>query len=210
MVMTSGMPRRCASPITSESRRSRPCKVNARRPRRSLEKRIDTGLKKHKLGRELPDFFERRLKRGQISFVICAIRQFHVESAGLLVKGKVPSAMYREREDAGIAAKDGSGSISLMNVEIDDGCTLNSGLGARPTDGDGEIVEDAEAGARIAEGMMRSTGEGAAKTRFQSRPSGQERAACACERSGYQPGDQGKPIRRITCGSRVPFRKPFA
>ncbi len=96
--------------------------------------------------------------------------------------------MHGEGEDSGIAAKDGGRSIALMNVEVNDRCTLDSGLCARPTDCDSEIVEDAEAGACIAEGMMRSAGEGPAKTRFQSRPGGQERATRARERSGYQLG----------------------
>ena len=33
---------------------------------------------------------------------------------------EIPVAMHGEREDARIVGKDGSGAISLMNIEIDD------------------------------------------------------------------------------------------
>ena len=70
--------------------------------------------------------------------------------------------MDGEREHAGVRGKDLRGAVSLVNVEIDDRDAVDAVIALEGADGDGDVVEDAEAGAFGDEGVMRTSGERAA------------------------------------------------
>ena len=67
--------------------------------------------------------------------------------------------MYRQREYSRITCKDRGRSISLMDIQIYNGCSLDPTFGSRPFNRNGEIVKDTETGSFVTKRVMRSSGE---------------------------------------------------
>ena len=88
-----------------------------------------------------------------------AIRQFDVERAPFLAKGKIARAVQRKREDVAVSAEDRRRAISLVHVRIDNRTAPHAALCLHRPDRNRHIVEHAESLTVIREGVMRSAGE---------------------------------------------------
>lgn len=78
-----------------------------------------------------------------------------------------------------IVLEDGSGAVTLVDVEVDNGGAADVGLASSPENRNGDVVEHAKSGTFSAEGMMSASGERA--TVVVARKS----IACGAERSAY-------------------------
>ncbi len=67
--------------------------------------------------------------------------------------------MQGKRKHPRILGKNRGGSVPLMDVEVDDGDLSDPEIPARDGDGDGEIVEHAEALATLAKAVVGAPGE---------------------------------------------------
>ena len=97
-----------------------------------------------------------------------------------------------------VVLENGGGAIALVHVEVDDGGAGGEAFAPQPERGHGEVVEDAEAGALRAKGVMGAAGQVAAEAAG---------GGVARRRRGCRPteasvrrtsaGDQGNPMRRM-------------
>ena len=95
-------------------------------------------------------------------------------------------AVHREREHIGIVFEEMSGAVSLVNIQIDHGSSLQAAMGAKLMDCNRDIIEDAEPCAFITKSMMRPPGESTAEASSQGILRRAERAAHGCERAAHQ------------------------
>src|SRR5579864_1778907 len=98
------------------------------------------------------------------------------------MKWEIAFGMHREREDIPIIFKNPSGAVALVHVQIDNGGALDAALGAQPLDGDGDIVEHAEARALCSERMMGSPRQVPSPSPVESVAGGRERSPDRGER----------------------------
>ena len=112
---------------------------------------------------------EVRVEDGEIVFVAEAIGEIGVESGGRPGLRIIVLLMNGESEDRGIAGKNGGGTVAVVDVGVDDHGSLDGTVVLEAADGDGDVVDDAEAFAVVGEGVMeaaadvgrRAGGEGA-------------------------------------------------
>ena len=88
-----------------------------------------------------------------------AVRKLDVEGAGDLVEWVIPAAMHAESEDAIVAGEDGVGPVPLMDVEVDYGSAPYTVSALQASNGDRDVVEDAEPFAVVGKCVMRSSRE---------------------------------------------------
>ena len=79
-----------------------------------------------------------------------------------------------------------------MNVEIDDGDAVDGAALACPFSGNGEIVEDAEAGAFTTKCVVRSSGNGSGDAGVERSAGGRQRSTGACQGSLHETLRPGK------------------
>ena len=72
-----------------------------------------------------------------------------------------------------------------MDVEVDDGTTLDGALGAQPTDSDCHIVEHAKSFTMIGKRMMRAAGQIAGEPELER--CARRAQSAACGEAGTQP-----------------------
>ena len=82
---------------------------------------IDTGLIEDELWIEVENGRHSSRKLQQVFVITGSVFQFDVQFAALFSEGKVLPAMHRKGKDVGIIFEDLGGSITLVNVEVDDG-----------------------------------------------------------------------------------------
>ena len=85
--------------------------------------------------------------------------------------------MEREGEGLRLALEDRGGAVALMDVEIDHQRPLDQPLLAQNADGDGDIVEEAEARAMIGEGVVAAAGGVAGEPVVECETAGEHGAA---------------------------------
>lgn len=124
---------------------------------------VDAGLVEDDLGREGEDAGEDGFELGKELVVAGIVGQGDVDLALLLAEREVVGPVHGEGEHVGVVLIDGGGAIALMDIEIDDGDAADEAERAEMLNGDGDVVEDAEACALMGEGVMGATGEIAAE-----------------------------------------------
>lgn len=97
-----------------------------------------------------------QLQRGKKDVVAGAVGKLHVQRAALLAEGKVLLAVDGKGEDGGIGAEGGGGAVALMDVAVQHDGAVDAPLTLQDADGDGGIVEDAEALAVAGAGVVRA------------------------------------------------------
>ncbi len=129
----------------------------------------------------------------QIAVIGGSVRERDIQIALFFPKWIVGFPMHRERKDLGIVLENEGSSVSLMNVQVDDGDPAReSGLPSVQS-GDGYIVEHAEAFAVIRAGVMCTTGKVHRKTICESRAHGRQRSTHRAARPFYQFRRPGEP-----------------
>jgi hypothetical protein len=141
---------------------------------------------------------KRGLQRMQVLGVAAAIGQFDIQVAGFLAKGEVPRAVQRQREDRVIAAKDTSGAVALMHVQIHDRdlqrCTHGSAaLRLQQARCNRSVVEDAKAAALVRRRVVRAAGNVGGDTFAQRRAAGCDGRADRSARAFDHRGAPWKP-----------------
>jgi hypothetical protein len=136
------------------------------------------------------------LQGGEVSVVGGAVGQFHVQVAALLVEGVVAGAMDAEGEALWPVGQDGGGAVALVHVAVDDRHPLDPALGAHGQGGDGGVVEDTEAFAPVAEGVVGAAGQVGGAAVLQRRPAGRQGGAggaAGALHHGLRPGKADAP-----------------
>ena len=94
--------------------------------------------------------------------------------------------MHRKGENFGLFPMDPGGSISLVNIQIDNHRPPDPRFGPELSQGNRNIIEDAKPGSIIRERMMCPTSKIAGNSQFQCQPSGHQRASGRGKGSGDQ------------------------
>ena len=184
---------------------------------------IDAGIVEHHV-RSMARQQRRQVGRqhGVIDAVAGAGRDPDVEIAGLLRGRIVGLAMKREGEDLRLALEDCGGAVALMDVEIDHQGPLDQPFAAQHADGDGDIVEEAEARAVAGEGMVAAAGGVAGEPLLQREAAGEHGpahggAAAAHERVRERQPEaadgaavERQPQHRVNIGFFMSERQPRA
>ena len=111
---------------------------------------------------------QRLLQRLQVFIVRTAIGQFHIQVARLLAKRKVARPVQRQREHAGIAAKDMRRAVALVHVQVDDryaqrlrraSAARTLPFGLHEACGHRNVVEHAKSAAFVGIGVVRAAGQ---------------------------------------------------
>jgi hypothetical protein len=84
--------------------------------------------------------------------------QWQGVGALLFAEGEVVLAVQGEGQYLRVVGEDLGGAVALVDVEVDDGETVEVGCLAEVGDGDSDIVKDAVALATIGMSMVSSTG----------------------------------------------------
>ena len=108
----------------------------------------------------------------QESIVPGSVRELQVHVAPLLPEGKVVRAMDGEGEDRGIPGEYGGGSVSLVNVQIQNGHPVGLSLPLESPCRHGHVFEDAKPFPTVRKGVVRPPREVHRDTVSQSRLSG--------------------------------------
>ena len=96
--------------------------------------------------------------------------------------------MEREGADAGVGREDAGGAVALVDVAVDDEDAGDAALVEEGAGGDGDVVEDAVAGAALGPGVVRAAGHVGGEAVLQ-REAGGERGAAGGEEGAA--GDGG-------------------
>src|SRR5260221_1451487 len=117
---------------------------------------------------------QRMGERREIGPVVSPFVEFHVEVGATLAERKVSAAVHREREHGRVAGKNGGRAVALVDVEVDDQDAFDATLRLHRARGDRGVVEDAEAFAEVAMGVVRAAGEVDAATAGECAPASRE------------------------------------
>ena len=139
---------------------------------------IDAGIVEHDV-RPMADDESRQvgLQHGAIDRIAGAGGHADVEIARLLGWRVVRLAVEREGEGLRLAPKDRGGAVALMDVEIHDQRPLDQPFLTQDPDCDGDVVEEAEAGAVIGKGMVTAAGCVAGQSMLERETAGEHGAA---------------------------------
>ena len=139
--------------------------------------RIDAGIEEHeiRLG-GVEQARQMRLQNLQIGVVLHPIRQADIEIARDLANGIVLLRMHGEGEEIRLVAQAIGRAVALMHVEIDDERVADGAFPPQRLGGDGDIVEDAEAGTGLALSVMAAAGGAAGKPVLQRHARREQRA----------------------------------
>jgi hypothetical protein len=102
---------------------------------------------------------EVRVEDGEIVFVTDAVGEIGVEIRGRLRFGVIVFLVDGKSEDGGIAGEDGGGAVALMDVGVNDHGGLDGAVGLQAANGDGDVVDDAEAFAVIGKSVVKAAAE---------------------------------------------------
>ena len=94
--------------------------------------------------------------------------------------------MHGEREHGGVFRENGSGSIALVDIQIDHGRAGGEPVAAQGENGHRQVVEHAESGAFAAKRVVRAAGQVAAEAPLHGVARGRQRAAYRGQRAAYQ------------------------
>ena len=106
---------------------------------------IDAGLVEYDIRLEGKSSRQDLVKTAQILVVFHAIRQGHIQTALFLAKGEVACTVDGEGEYRGIVLEDFGGSVTLMDIEINDRGAADEAILFQEMNCYRDIVEDAEA-----------------------------------------------------------------
>ncbi len=148
--------------------------------------RIDASLVEHNFRPKCLSFLEHRTKSFDIRLITGAVRKRHVQDTLLFPEREVSFAVQRQSENIGVALKDGSRSVPLVNVEIDDERALQPSLRPCPLNCNRDIVKNAESRTLVPERMMGASRQSAAESRGKSLRRGLQCSAYARERPIHQ------------------------
>ena len=117
--------------------------------------RIDARLIEDEVGREIGQHTRQRVGQyRQIGVVAGAVLQPDIERRARLAHRKILFRMDRQGEYVATPGQQRRGAIPLMHVEVEDQDARGLSLRDQAVGGDGEVVEDAIASARIGQCMM--------------------------------------------------------
>ncbi len=114
-----------------------------------------------------------------------------------LIERPAPGHVDAQRENRLVACGDGSRSVALVGVEVDDPGAADAILGLQPAQGDDQVVDQAEPRAAIFLGVVHAAAEVETEPAFQCRPSALNRS----RRPPENPFEEGR--QRETGASRV-------
>lgn len=105
---------------------------------------VDSSLvKDHFRTKAIQNLRKMSLKYRQILFITNSVWQVEVECTLLLACRKILLTVHREGEDVWIAVEDRGGTVSLMNITIDDCDAPDQSIALQDTNRDGNVVEHA-------------------------------------------------------------------
>ncbi len=114
------------------------------------------------------------------------VGQGDIDAAALLTEGEVVFTVHREREHGGVFRENGSGSIALMDVQIDHCRAGGQPVAAQREDGHSQIVEHAESGTFAPKRVVRAAGQISAEASLHGFARGRQRAAHRGDCTAYQ------------------------
>ena len=98
-------------------------------------------------------------ERGQVFFVLGAVRHVDVERARRLRIGVVIFLMDREREHRLIRRENGRRAVAVVDICVNGYGSADKALFLQAADGDGDVVQHAEAFAVVWEGVVESAAQ---------------------------------------------------
>ncbi len=104
-----------------------------------------------------------REKCVEILGVADVVGHVEVDVGGRFVGGIVVELVDGESEDGRIVGEDGGGAVAMVDVGVDDDGFADGGVGLEAADGDGDIVNGAEAFAVAGVGVMKTATDVAGK-----------------------------------------------
>ena len=132
--------------------------MRERKPPQNIRgQRINAGLIEDDIGLERECSRQNVIELAKIFGVFNAIRQWNIQPAAFLAKRKIALAVDGKGEDIRIILKDFSGAVTLMNIKVNDGRPMDEFALSKKVDGNGNVIEHAEAGAFRTKSMMRSS-----------------------------------------------------
>ena len=131
-------------------------------------------------------FRQHLLQLPQVFRVARPVGQRDIDAAALLAEGEVVLAVHGEREHGGVFREDGSGSIALMDIQVDHRGARGEPVAAQRENGHRQVVEHAESGAFAAKRVVRAAGQVAAEAVLHRVARGRQRAAHRGQRAAHQ------------------------
>ena len=168
--------------------------------------RIDAGVVEDEVGAEGLGGGERVGEDLEVGAVGEAVGQREVEVRGGLARRVVALGVQRQGEDVGAAGEDAGGAVALVDVAVDDEHAGDEALVEQRLGGDGDVVEDAEAGAAVGAGVVRAAGHVAGEPVLEREAGGEQRAGGGEEGAAGDGGGVGQAdARGLSAGARRRF-----
>ena len=117
------------------------------------------------------------LEDGDVIVVVGAIGEMEVDVRGRLGHGVVVFLMDGESEDVGISGEDAGSAVALVDIGVDDHDGADGAIGLEAADGNGDVVDHAEAFAVAGEGVMEAAANVGGKAVGQCALGGKDGAA---------------------------------
>ncbi len=122
--------------------------------------RVGSGDIEDEVGMKLAEAArEMQIQDGKIVFVADAVGKIGVEIGRRLGFRIIVLLMNGKSIDGGIARENGGGSVAVVNVSVDDHGGADGAVVLESADGDGDVVDDAEAFAVIGESVMEAAAD---------------------------------------------------
>ena len=128
---------------------------------------------------------------------------------GGLARGVVALGVQREGQDVGAAGEDAGGAVALVDVAVDDQDAGDAALVDERLGGDGDVVEDAEAGAAVGPGVVRAAGHVAGEAVLEREAGGEQGAGGGEEGAAGDGGGVGQADRARLGGGQALVRHPL-
>src|SRR5579859_4141557 len=102
-------------------------------------------------------FVQTLLERCKIFFILNAVLQINVHRAWRLRVGVIVHLVNREGQNGWVSGEDGGGAVAMMNVQVHGQGASDRFFFLQAADGDGDVVNYAEALAMIGKSVMKAS-----------------------------------------------------